>query len=82
MSKSLNIVAAGLALGVATFGHAQAASAADAVRNVFYLPGVVGKAFVDRRIATNPADVLGQGGFATAGTVRWNGCLARRRSGG
>lgn len=37
----------------------------------FKAPGVVTVAYRDRRVATDAAGVLRQGGLATAGAVRW-----------
>lgn len=73
MSKNKQVFAATLLLSLAALGQAGAAddSTAEGARPTYGVPSVVGAAYHDARIATNAAEVRRQGGFATAGAVRW-----------
>ena len=70
MTNRINTLAAALALTVATLSQAGAAEANEATQN-FDMPTVIGAAYHDARVATNPAEVRRQGGFLVAEHTQW-----------
>jgi hypothetical protein len=73
MTKNNQVVATALFLTFASLGQAGAADvpSANGTRHTYDVLSVVGAAYHDARVATNAMEVRRQGGFATAGAVRW-----------
>jgi hypothetical protein len=73
MTKNNHVVVTTLFLTFASLGQAGAAdvSSGNGTRQSYDVLSVVGAAYHDAGVATNVAEVRRQGGFATAGTVRW-----------
>jgi hypothetical protein len=73
MSKNNQVVATALFMTFASLGQAGAADvlSATGTRHTYDVLSVVGAAYHDAGVATNPAEVRRQGGFATSGAVQW-----------
>jgi hypothetical protein len=73
MSNNKRVFAAAIVMAFAALGSAASAddASAEGARQTHDVPSVVGAAYHHARVATNAVEVRRQGGFATAGAVRW-----------
>lgn len=71
MSSRMKALAAALALSTPAPVNAAEPTDTQTTRQGFVVPAVISVAYRNPRITTNATEVHRQGGFATAGAVRW-----------